>query len=159
MEKIETYGENYFGQWRDTRTACRGIVLRGGDILLSHETANGQYMIPGGGLEDGESLAACCQREVAEETGVLVDPGEPVLEIDEYYEDVRYVSFYFFCTPVGTTGPRLTEREKAVGMEPRWVSVEQAIEAFSHHAEYAATDEMRRGLYLREYTALCCLLK
>lgn len=159
MKKIEIFGENYFGHWRDTRTACRGIVLRGDEILTSYETATGQYMIPGGGLEGGESLAACCRREVAEETGVLVEPGEPVFEIDEYYEDVRYVSFYFLCTFLGTTERRLTDREREVGMEPRWVSVEQAVAGFSRHAEYAATDEMRRGLYLREYTALKQLLR
>ena len=39
-------------------------------------------------------------------------------------------------------------------MEPRWLPVERAIEEFSRHADYAATDEMRRGLYLREYKAL-----
>ncbi len=159
MEVIEIFGKNYFGHWRDTRTACRGIVRRGDEILASYETVTGQYMIPGGGLEDGESLAACCRREVAEETGVLVEPGEPVLEIDEYYEDWKYISFYFLCAPVGTTERCLTDREREVGMEPRWVSAEQAIEEFSRHAEYAATDEMRRGLYLREYTALKRLLK
>ena len=43
-------------------------------------------------------------------------------------------------------------------MEPRWVLVEQAVAEFSRHREYADTDEMRRGLYLREYTALRMLL-
>ncbi len=158
MEVIEIFGENYFGRWRDTRTACRGIVLRGDEILTSYETVTGQYMIPGGGLESGESAGYCCRREVAEETGALVEPGEPVLEIDEYYEDWKYISLYFFCKPVGTTERHLTDREKEVGMEPRWVSIEQAVAEFSRHAEYAADDEMRRGLYLREYTALKRLL-
>ena len=87
-----------------------------------------------------------------------MDPGECVLELNEYYENVRYVSHYFFCEPVGTTQRHLTEREQEVGMEPRWVSVEQAIAEFSRHREYADTDEMRRGLYQREYTALRALL-
>lgn len=39
-------------------------------------------------------------------------------------------------------------------MELRWIPINEAIEAFSKHNDYAATDEMRRGLYLREYTAL-----
>lgn len=158
MERIEIVGGNYFGRWDHTRTACRGIVLRGDGILTSYETSTGQYMIPGGGLEPGESEADCCAREVAEETGVLVEPGEPVLEIDEYYENWKYVSLYFICKPVGECERRLTEREKKVGMEPRWVRVERAVAAFSRHQDYAATDEMRRGLYLREFTALKRLL-
>ena len=159
MEKIEIVGENYFGAWRGVRTACRGIVLRGGEILLSYVTTTGEYMIPGGGMEPGESAAECCAREVAEETGLIVRPGPCALELDEYYEDWKYVSFFFPCEPVGTTGRHLTRREREVGMEPRWVPVEQALTEFSTHADYAATDEMRRGLYLREYTALKWLLE
>ena len=158
MEKIEIFGANYFGHWDRVRTACRGIVLRGDGILLSHEAANGQYMIPGGGLEAGETAAECCAREVAEETGLVVEPGDCALEMDEYYEDVKYVSLFFFCKPVGTTARHLTERERAVGMEPRWVPLHEAIAEFSRHREFAATDEMRRGLYLREYMALERLL-
>ncbi len=158
MPRLEIIGENYFGAWEHTRTACRGVVLRGGGVLLSCETRTGQYMIPGGGLEPGESDAECCVREVAEETGVAVRPGECVLELDEFYEDWKYVSRYFLCEPAGVAGRRLTEREQEVGMEPRWVPVERAIDIFSRHADYAAEDEMRRGLYLREYTALTTLL-
>lgn len=154
MDKIEIFGANYFGRWAHTRAACRGIVLRDGEILLSYETRTGQYMIPGGGLEKGEGERDCCAREVAEETGIVASVGECALELDEYYEDWKYVSFYFICDPVGVTEPCLTEREREVGMQPRWLAVEDAIEVFSRHADYAATDEMRRGLYLREYTAL-----
>ena len=154
MKRIEIIGENYFGRFGHTRTACRGIVRRGGEILLTREAANGQYMIPGGGVEAGEDEAACCARELAEETGLVVVPGACALEIDEFYEDWKYVSLYFLCEPVGATERRLTDREAAVGMEPRWVSVEAAVAEFSRHAEFTDTDEMRRGLYLREYTAL-----
>lgn len=158
MKRLEIIGENYFGAWKYTRTACRGVVLRGGGILLSYETRNDQYMIPGGGLEPGEDDAVCCIREVAEETGVLVRPGECALEIDEFYEDWKYVSRYFVCEPVGAAERHLTGREREVGMEPRWVPIDRALEIFSRHADYAATDEMRRGLYQREYTALKALI-
>ena len=52
----------------------------------------------------------------------------------------------------------MTDREKEVGMEPRWIRVDRIIDIFSKHADYADTDEMRRGLYLREYTALTELI-
>ena len=42
MEKIEIFGANYLGHWDRVRTACRGVLLREGQILLSHETASGQ---------------------------------------------------------------------------------------------------------------------
>ena len=154
MKTIEITGENYFGSWDKSRTACRGIVMKGTLVLLSYETLTDLYMIPGGGMEDGEDEAACCVREVAEETGFVTEPSACVLEIDEYYEDWKYISKYFVCEVTGSCGRKLTEREQSVGMEPRWGPVEEAIEIFSRHGEYAATDEMRRGIYLREYKAL-----
>ena len=76
------------------------------------------------------------------------------MNIREYYEDFKWVNRYFFGEAVGETAVHLTEREKEVGMEPRWVPLDEIIRIFSEHASYADTDEMRRGMYLREYTAL-----
>lgn len=151
---VEIVGANYFGKWDKTRTACRGIIIRDNKLLLSYETVTGQWMLPGGGLEAGENEHECCIREVAEETGFLIRPTECVLEIDEYYEDFKWVNRYFFGEVIGETTLRLIEREKDVGMEPRWLPVDEIIRIFSEHASYADTDEMRRGMYLREYTAL-----
>ena len=151
---VDIVGDNYFGKWDKTRTACRGIILRDNRLLLSYETRTGQWMLPGGGLEDNEDERECCVREVAEETGFLIRPTECVLEIDEYYEDFKWVNRYFFGEVTGETAVQLTEREKEVGMEPRWLPLDEIIQIFSAHASYADTDEMRRGMYLREYTAL-----
>jgi len=159
MKAIEIIGENYFGKWDRSRTACRGIVIEKGKILLSFETATGQWMIPGGGLENDESERDCCIREVSEETGIVVSPSDRALEIDEFYEDCKYVSSYYFCTMNGFSEQKLTDREKEVGMVPRWITVDEALAIFSTHASYAETDEMRRGMYLREYTALRALLR
>ena len=45
MKTIEIVGENYFGYWDKTRTACRGIVIDGERILLSYETKTNQWMM------------------------------------------------------------------------------------------------------------------
>ena len=157
MKTLETIGENYFGHWENTRTACRGIILKDGCVLLSYETLTGLYMIPGGGLEEDEDERECCVREVAEETGFLIEPSECVLEMDEFYEDWKYISRYFLGTVTGQTEIKLTTREKEVGMEPRWLPLDEAVAIFSTHASYTDTDEMRRGIYLREYTVLKAL--
>ncbi len=154
MKTINIVGDNYFGKWNKTRTACRSVVIKDGKILLSYETKTNQWMLPGGGLEEDEDEKQCVIRETAEETGFVIKPSECLLEIDEYYEDRKWVNRYFFGDIKGETEQNQTEREIEVGMEPRWKSVEEIIEIFSKHADYAATDEMRRGMYLREYTAL-----
>ena len=151
---VKIIGDNYFGKWNKTRTACRGIIIRDNRLLLSYETVTGKWMLPGGGLESGEDERACCIREVSEETGFRIHPTNCVLEIDEYYEDFKWVNRYFFGKVTGETAIHLTEREKEAGMEPRWLPPDEIIRIFSEHASYADTDEMRRGMYLREYTAL-----
>ena len=158
MKTIEIVGANYFGSWTEQRTACRAVVIRDGQILLSYETVTDQWMVPGGGLEPGEEDVACCVREVAEETGHIIEPSPCVLELDEYYEDCRYVDRYFSGTVTGRCERHLTERERTVGMEPRWLLIEEALAIFSRHADYTDTDEMRRGMYLREHTALSELM-
>lgn len=158
MKTISIVGENYLGQWEKTRTACRGIILDGSNLLLSYETVTDQWMLPGGGMEGSESEQACCIREIAEETGMLVEVSACRLEIDEYYEEWKWVNRYFIGKAVGHTAMRLTKSEQEAGMTPRWVPVDEIRKIFSAYASYADTDEMRRGIYLREYTALSELL-
>ncbi len=154
MKTINIVGDNYFGKWNKTRAACRSVVIKDGKMLLSYETKTNQWMLPGGGLEEGEDEKECVIRETTEETGYVIEPSECLLEIDEYYEDWKWVNRYFFGEIKSETERNLTEREIEVGMEPRWKSVEDIIEIFSKYADYTDTDEMRRGMYLREYTAL-----
>ncbi|MBQ8821874.1 MAG: NUDIX domain-containing protein [Lachnospiraceae bacterium] len=157
MKTVEILGENHFEVQTKTRVACRGVVILEGNILLTYEKNTDQYFIPGGGLEGEESLEECCVRELAEETGYVVMPCTQFLTIHEYYEEWFFVSHYFVCEVQGETVRKLTEREREVGLEPKWIPLEDAIEIFSRHQEYAATDEMKRGAYLREFEALSCL--
>ena len=159
MKTIEIVGENYFGRWTRERTACRGVVIEDGRVLLSYAARDDLWMIPGGGLEAGEDEETCCVRELAEETGRVVLPSACALELDEYYEDCKYVSRYFFGAVVGRCQIKLTEAERRMGLEPRWLPVEEALRIFSRHADYGDTDEERRGIYQREYTALSELLR
>lgn len=159
MKTVEILGANRFETFTKTRVGCRAVVVRDGNILLSHETQTGWYLVPGGGLEEGETLEACCVREVEEETGWIVRPVRQFLTLNEYYEEYRYVSHYFVCEITGSGKMRLTEAEARRGLEPDWMPLQEAVTLFSRHASYAATNEEKRGSYLREYTALQEYLK
>ena len=54
MKTIEIVGKNYFGHWTHERTACRGVIIEDGRVLLSYAARDDLWMIPGGGLEAGE---------------------------------------------------------------------------------------------------------
>ncbi len=159
METIDIYGANRFEKYTKSREACRGIVISNDKILLTYEVNTDQWFIPGGGIEDNESLEECCVRELAEETGCKVKANQYFLTINEYYEEWFFVSHYYICECIGKTERKLTERELEVGLEPRWISLKEAIEIFSKHQDYADENEMKRGAYLREYNALSYFMK
>ena len=159
VKKIEILGDNRFAYYDRTCEGSRGIVIRDGKILLVHERNTGWFLLPGGGLEPGETFAACCERELAEETGYRVTAEREVLALYEYYEDTRYGSRYFLCSVSGKGEQHLTEAERERGLEPVWLPVDEAAAVFSEHQCWASVSEEKRGSYLREYTALCEILR
>ena len=64
------------------RTAIRGILLHrpSRSVLMINgmvpDTGEGLWMMPGGGLEPGETDHECLRREVFEETGLVVSPDQ-----------------------------------------------------------------------------------
>ena len=55
------------------RVGCSAIIFDdGGRFLLTRRSDNGQWCLPSGGLEPGESVEEACIREVFEETGLHV---------------------------------------------------------------------------------------
>lgn len=154
MREINILGDNRFETYSKTREGCRGIVVKDGKMLVSREEKSDYWLIPGGGREGDESLADCCARELLEETGYIVEPMEEILVMNEYYEEYRYISHFFICKVVGTGEQNLTEFEKERGLVPMWVDVQFFVDIVSKHQEYAASNEEKRGAYLREYTAI-----
>lgn len=159
MHKIEIFGANRFETYTRTRIGSRAIIMCDGRILLTHETNSGWWLVPGGGLEEGESAEECCIREVEEETGYIVRPLHQFLTLYEYYEEYRYISHYFICEITGTGQMHLTDAEASRGVEPQWIELQKAVSIFSRHQSFADTSEEKRGSYLREYTALQEYLK
>ena len=154
MKTAEILGANRFETFSKTRAGSRAVVVRDGMILLSRETKSGWWLVPGGGMEEGETPEDCCIRETEEETGFIVKPLRQFLTLYEYYEEYRYISHYFICEITGTGQMHLTDAEKHRGLEPQWLSLQEAVSIFSRHQEYASVSEEKRGSYLREYTAL-----
>ena len=74
---------------RAPRLRVAAIVREGDTILLvRHEKAGQTYwLLPGGGVDFGESLVEALQREMREETGLEVDVGELVLVNDSISPD------------------------------------------------------------------------
>lgn len=66
------------------------IVIKEGRVLLVRRgihPGKGLWAIPGGGLKLGETLQQGAEREIEEETGVVIRAGDPVYSFDYFDYD------------------------------------------------------------------------
>jgi mutator protein MutT len=85
------------------------VVVDEGRVLLVRrgtEPLKGQWSLPGGLLELGETLAEGVVREVGEETGLTVEPLEMIELLDRIHRDGARVQYHYviadyLCRVVG----------------------------------------------------------
>jgi 8-oxo-dGTP diphosphatase len=72
----------------DVRIGAYAVIVRDGDLLLTHWNENGRtgWTLPGGGLEDYETAEQAVVREVREETGYEAEP-RTLLGVDSLFLD------------------------------------------------------------------------
>lgn len=104
-DKSKLYYENYLNH--KCTKKVRGIILNDmGQILLLHSKRHNGYSIPGGTVEENESIKDTVLREVFEETGAEIIP---IKIVGKYYHtsknfnydgvtfDSERVEYFYFC--------------------------------------------------------------
>lgn len=102
------------------------VIIHHGRVLLvrrATEPLKGEWSVPGGMLELGEKLHDGIRREVLEETGLLVQPGEVLDVFDSIFRDEQgrtqyhYVLIDYLCHY--TSGEAMAGSDVS---QVRWVS-------------------------------------
>lgn len=119
------------------KTGVRAIICQNG-LYAMQQSADGEYKIPGGGVEPGESFMDALSREVLEETGLKLLP-ESVKEIGEITEirrdlfnlENKYIchSLFYFCDVSDEVCElNLTPSEVLRGYTLQWATLDEIIE-------------------------------
>ncbi len=114
------------------KNRARVILVKNNKVALIKRVKEGQvyYVVPGGGVEGGETLEECIIREAMEELGLWIKVNECLFEI----EDNGTHQYFFSGTIIGGEfgagkGEEYTQQNKNKGTyEPVWFDVDRLIE-------------------------------
>ena len=106
---------------RSLRVRVAVCATRDDDILLvQHEKAGHRYwLLPGGGVEMGETLAGAASREFTEETGYTVDVGRLLILCEAIEPAGRHIVNLVFAGAI--TGGSLAVGQDRSLRDARWL--------------------------------------
>ena len=117
--------------------AAGGVIVRDGRVLVVHRARHGDWSLPKGKLDEGETWEQAAVREIAEETGLRVTVeaplGETRYEVDEGPKEVRW----FRMTATGEP------RAQSEVDEVRWVPLEEADELLTYERDVELLKRLR----------------
>jgi 8-oxo-dGTP diphosphatase len=147
-----------------------GVVIERERALLvrrAREPALGEWTIPGGLLEVGETLAAAVEREILEETGLIVRVLELIEALERIFSDSQEIPCGEDAAHLPFASQEVT-RTLAIGSRPRYhfvildylcerVSGEPAVNAEISDLAFVSEEELTK--YALKPAATRVLLK
>jgi 8-oxo-dGTP diphosphatase len=142
METIPQFGEARPGILYRERPSAYGLILDEDGHLLVCRTPR-LVVLPGGGIDPGETPEAAMVREVAEETGLVVTSAKLLCRADQYVERMSAKPCvnklgYFFLASAEDRGLAPEDDDH----ECLWLEMAEAQDILSHPAHCWAVSRL-----------------
>lgn len=132
------------------RLAARAVLLNKKKIALLYVSSQEYYKLPGGGVEEKETIEEALGREMLEETGCTIKIISDIGAVVEYRTHIGILqTSNCFIAEAKTEGtPEFDEGEKTAGYKLEWKSIDNAIKAVheSNPADYEGKFIVKRDL-------------
>lgn len=111
------------------RPAVGAVVFKGDAVLLvqrANPPSRGMWSIPGGRVRLGETLQTAAEREIFEETGVVIRANAPVLAFDVIQKDNRgQVKYHYVIVDLAADYVSGQPRAGDDAADARWITAEE----------------------------------
>lgn len=153
MKKLNTFGEEIKGSFRE-RNRATGIVINDKkEIILMNLTNMYFHMLPGGGVDSKENIEEGLYREIKEETGANVEIISELGIVVENLEQRKMKQItYFYLTKVfgEIQEPNFMPDELEEGYQVEWYSIDEAIKILEEENEYEEYIKQRELVAIKE---------
>ena len=111
------------------RVAVGAVVFSDDRVLLvlrGRAPAKGQWAIPGGNVKLGESLQQAAEREILEETGIIIEAGQPIYTFDAIVRDADgAICFHYVIVDLAAGYVSGVPQPGDDAREVRWVAAHE----------------------------------
>lgn len=128
--RVDYYDDPGAPPINSVRPAASALVIRHQRVLLIERTDNGNWSLPGGAHETGESLSQTAVRETTEETGITVR----LTGVVGVFTDPRHVTAY--------TSNGEVRQEFSIVYRAEYVSGEPVPSDESSRVEWVSLDQL-----------------
>ncbi|MEM9166894.1 MAG: NUDIX domain-containing protein [Planctomycetota bacterium] len=109
---------------------ARGLIIRGGRVLVCRSIEGGYVYLPGGHVEPGEMAEVALARELVEEAGLPTEPGKCILIAEVVFGDPlrgggHELNLVFHVEPPSTE-ESIASREQAIAFE--WLDLAAVVD-------------------------------
>ena len=128
--RIDYYDDPAAPPANSVKPSAAAFVVHDGKVLLTRRSDNGNWTMPSGAMDPGESLSATAVRETLEETGIRVK----LTDVVGIYTDPRHVIHY--------TSDDEVRQEFTVVYRGEYVSGEPTTSSETTHVEWVPLDQV-----------------